>query len=88
MKNHLRRDGAGLQPDGPCREVRLWREGGPNDAPTWEELKVDGWEASGTTITQVGIGHGDVLVVQEHPNRLPRGLPTAIEWFRVQQSQR
>ena len=84
----LRSKGAGLPKNTPGRKVKVWREGGTNAAPTWEVLNVDGWEASDKTVQQVGIGHGDVLVVQEHPDCLPYGLPTAVEWIGTQQSRR
>ena len=29
----------------------------------------------------LGISEGDVLVMQEHPDRLPADLPTAPEWI-------
>ena len=64
----------------------VWREGGPNAEPAWDALLVDGWELSDKKLEQLGIGHGDVLVVQEHPNRLPPGLPIVVEWLRLQQS--
>ena len=43
--------------------MRVWREGGPNAAPTWEELNVASWGASEETFRQLGLAHGDVLLV-------------------------
>ena len=61
--------------------MRVWREGGPNTRPTWEELHVAGWEASEKPFPELGLAHGDVLVVQEHPSRLPLGIPAAPQWI-------
>ena len=56
----LLRAAAGLPEDGPPSEVVVWRDGGPNHAPTWTELRLD-WTTK--KWSQLGINHGDVLVV-------------------------
>ena len=49
--------------------------------PTWEDVDTSGWEDCNDPFDKLCIKHGDVLVVQEHPDRLPCGLPTAKEWI-------
>ena len=74
---------AGLPGEGPAKDVKVWRESGPNHAPVWKEVRLD-WSVK--TCGELGLSHGDVVVVQEHPDRLPDKLPharTGPEWFRT-----
>ena len=66
---------AGLPEQGPADELMVWIEEGPNAAATWSEALLD-WSLE--TCGEVGIGHGDVLVVQEHPSKLPSNAKFAL----------
>ena len=50
----------GLPANGPASDLRVWLEGGPNNAPTWTEVKPN-WAAG--TFVQFGVDYGDVLAV-------------------------
>ena len=67
---------------GPCSDIEVWLEGGPNHAPTFTKIP----DLSKKYILELGLMFGDVLVVQEHRSRLqPRDdgqpLQTAPEWI-------
>ena len=72
------RHAAGLSYRGPASDILVWHEDGPNDDPAWLEWPED-WPQK--TFAELGVEHGDVLVVQEHPNRLARNLRVAPEWL-------
>lgn len=59
----------------------VWREEGPNEEPIWKDVSQE-WSANG----QLWLRHGDVVVVQEHPDELPAGLvypQTGPEWMKA-----
>ena len=60
---------ANLSIENSGSEMQVWRETGPNNQPVWEELDID-WRVR--KWGDLGVRHGDVLVVQEH-SRLLRG---------------
>lgn len=68
---HLLRQRTGLRPDGPPTDIKLWRESGPNNAPVWLDLHLD-WNAA--SLGKLDVAHGDTVVVQEHPTRLPADI--------------
>lgn len=70
----LLRWSAGLSAEGPASDLQIWREDGPDDAPVWTELPAD-WASR--TFAQLGLVHGDVLLVQEHSDRMPANTLTA-----------
>ena len=75
---------SGLAHIGPGTDVQVWREEGPDQEPRWMDLQLK-WEVK--SWKELGIQHGDVLVVQEHPSRLGDDHPdeyprTAPEWFK------
>ena len=47
----------------------MWLEQGPNGAPTFTELHLD-WSVK--TFAELGLAHGEVLLVQVVPSRKPR----------------
>lgn len=67
----------------------MWRERGPNAAPTFTELHLD-WSVA--PFAEQGVAHGNVLLVQQHPSLMARNLlgtsklPTAPEWIRNNQA--
>ena len=73
----LRRS-AGLSQDGSATDVKVWRESGPNYSPTFTELLLD---LGVNTWAELGVAHGNVLVVQEHPSRLPKRTAAANDWL-------
>ena len=62
----------------------MWREDGPNRQPAWTPLTLN---KNAKSLGDCGIAHGDVLLVQEHPDRIARGLyglrpaATGPEWL-------
>ena len=75
------RKAAGLPAAGPASELQVWREGGPNIQPTFSPTELD-WTVP--TWSELGLKHGELLVVQEHPDRLPSDLRhprTCPEWL-------
>lgn len=77
------RQAAMLEPQGPATDLLVWREDGPDQRPTWTQLHLD---ESSRFLSACGIAHGDVLLVQEHPDRIARTLwgvrpTTGREWL-------
>ena len=59
--------------------VLLWREDGPNEAPVWTKIQLD-WRVA--TWKMLGLGHGDVLVVQKTQSAFAQSVNvTAVEWL-------
>ena len=51
----------GLPPDGPAKDILIWRETGRNDSPTSTQLDLD-WQCH--SFGQLALFHGDVLHVR------------------------
>lgn len=64
-------------------DIRVWRETGPNHAPTWTELVIDG---AMNRWSHLAVQHGDVLVLQYHFKGLQNNVLTAPEWIKQSSS--
>ena len=56
----------------------MWLEQGPNSAPIFTELRLD-WSVK--TFAELGVAHGDVLLVQEHHSRMPHNWSGTSKFF-------
>ena len=64
-------------------DLMMWRIDGPNEDPNFVEVHPD-WQASKSS--ELGLSHGDVIVIQQHPKLVKGDAPTAIEWLRAPQA--